>query len=115
MRSNVEATLPASRNGSPTHSVRSKNLCPPTIRLGTPAFCSATSMLRLRAPYRSKMAKSLKPTRPPRCATRCLIVEAIKVASSKAEGAGCSTTDEPDGCEVVSDLLTRFVSVRSVE
>jgi hypothetical protein len=34
----------------------------------------------------------------------------MKVASSGAEGAGWSTTDEPDGCDVVRDLLMRFVS-----
>jgi len=39
-----------------------------------------------------------------------LIVDAMKVASSGADGAGCSTTDEPEGCEVVSDLLMRLVS-----
>lgn len=94
-----------------TDSVRSKNLCPPTIRLGTPAFCNAVSMFRLNAPYLNKIAKSLYVTSPPRCAIRCRIVEAIKVASSGALGAGCRTTEAPEGWEVVRDLLIRFVSV----
>lgn len=38
------------------------------------------------------------------------MVEATKAASSWALGAGCKTTDEPAGCEVVRDLLMRLVS-----
>lgn len=112
VRGRVSRAAAANEEGGvgATHSVRSKNLCPPTMRLGTPAFCSATSTLRDKAPYLSRTAKSLKPTSPPKCATRCRIVEAMKVASSGAEGAGCRTTDEPVGCEVVSDLGMRLVS-----
>lgn len=93
-----------------TDSGRSKNLCPPDILDGIPAFCKATSMFLDSAPYLSRIAQSPKSICPPVCAMRCLICAAMYAASSYALGAQWRTTEEPEVWVALRDLSMRFVS-----